>query len=96
MALDFQENLAPVESGDRWGYINPNGTFAINPQFDSAYEFKDGLAMVVLNKQLGYINASGKFVLHPRQPKVLLLTPMPLPGQPRFRGQVLPAVRLVD
>ena len=42
----FSENLALAERDGLWGYINPNGTFVINPQFKYAEPFSCGLAKV--------------------------------------------------
>ena len=33
------DKLAPVEIGDKWGYINQEGEIVINPQFDFAGDF---------------------------------------------------------
>ena len=38
------EYLAPVELAGKWGYVDTNGKYIINPQFDSAEYFSGGLA----------------------------------------------------
>ena len=46
VADDFSDGLAPVQVGNRWGYINKEGKVAINPQFNDARGFSLGLAPV--------------------------------------------------
>lgn len=42
------EGLAPVQVDNRWGFIDTNGRFVINPQFDRAEPFAEGLAPVLV------------------------------------------------
>ncbi|HEY9602120.1 MAG TPA: family 10 glycosylhydrolase, partial [Allocoleopsis sp.] len=42
----FSEGLARVKTGDKWGYIDPKGKFAIPAQLDEANSFSEGLALV--------------------------------------------------
>ena len=51
--------------GSRFGYIDKNGKFGINPQFDKAGSFQDGVAPVWVNGRQSYVNKDGKFVWHP-------------------------------
>lgn len=59
-------SLYPVQSGERWGYIDKSGTFVVNPQFDQAYPFLDGLARVVNDGQTGYITPDGQYAILPQ------------------------------
>jgi len=46
----FSEGLAGAASEiNRWGYVDPTGEYAIQPQFLVAREFHDGLAEVLLD-----------------------------------------------
>lgn len=45
----------PVGMGKKWGYIDREGKYFINPQFDAAYGFTDGLALVKTSKGYGFI-----------------------------------------
>jgi hypothetical protein len=54
-ALYFEEGLAPVKIGDKWGYINEQGVLVIPMKFDYANIFDKGYAMV------GKASASGTF-----------------------------------
>ena len=49
----------------RWGYIDPEGRYAINPQYDEAGDFEGGLAPVRLKDAWGYINEEGKYIWTP-------------------------------
>ena len=42
----FSEGLAPVRNGMFWGFVLPDGTMAIEPQFLGARSFSQGLAAV--------------------------------------------------
>lgn len=42
----YAQTLIPVQRGDYWGYINPQGEWVINPQFYDVEKFEDGLAKV--------------------------------------------------
>src|SRR5688572_33310219 len=35
----FAEGLARVKIGERWGYLDRDGTIVINPQFEQAFDF---------------------------------------------------------
>lgn len=59
----YSEGLAPVKANnDRWGYINANQQWVIQPRFDEAREFKDGKAAVRMNKRWGFINKQGDWL----------------------------------
>ena len=74
----FLEGLEPMQirgkvgrtTGD-WGYIDPQGKFAVEPQFSYAQPFSEGLAAVrdVSNRygyKYGYVDHSGKYVISPQ------------------------------
>jgi len=62
----FSEELALVETYDKWGFINKKGKIVIDPRFEEANSFKNGLAYVKVNAaEEGYINHSGQFVWKP-------------------------------
>ena len=60
----FYEDLVPVKSGDKWGYMNTAGELTINPQFESVGRFSEGLASVKMNGKYGYIDNTGNFVIN--------------------------------
>ena len=60
------EKIIPVQSGDKWGFINLKGSFVINPQFDNADCFQDGLSRVSSNGLIGYIDKKSRYIIRPQ------------------------------
>jgi hypothetical protein len=66
-AFPFMGNdLAAVQSGERWGYIDIDGKIVINPQFDMALPYNGKLALFVSSGKFGFIDADGKYVINPQ------------------------------
>ncbi|CAM4416883.1 WG repeat-containing protein [Paenibacillus typhae] len=66
VSLYAKDNLFPVSSGGKFGYINSQGKIIINYQskFSDAYRFNEGLAIVYSGgKFAGFINQQGKLVI---------------------------------
>lgn len=63
MIKPFSEHLAPACQQNKWGYIKPNGGFAIRPIFDYASGFNDKRAYVLLGRQSMFIDPAGKVLL---------------------------------
>ncbi|MGH7140758.1 MAG: WG repeat-containing protein, partial [Pirellulales bacterium] len=61
----FSHGLACVRVNGKYGYVNHEGTIAIEPQFPWAGDFSEGLAAVVVGRKVGYINTAGKIVIKP-------------------------------
>lgn len=66
----FNDGLACVQDYEttKYGYVDLNGNYIIEPQFSSADDFTDGLARVVddaLGLQ-GYISTDGEYVIEPK------------------------------
>src|SRR5207249_10656305 len=55
-AASFYEGLAAVRLGQRWGFIDKNGDFVINPQYHEAGGFGNGLAPVKSADRWGFID----------------------------------------
>lgn len=59
--------LLAFPQGNRYGYVNVLGEFAIAPQFVVANEFSEGLASVSVDgKTTGFINRLGEMVITPQ------------------------------
>ncbi len=60
-------SLAPVKSGDKWGYIDDTGKLVINYKFASAGDFSENGFAVVQNTagNWGYIKADGTWAISP-------------------------------
>jgi hypothetical protein len=59
----FSDQLAPARTEGLWGYLNPDGTFAVKPIFDQVGDFHSGKAEVVFDGYSGVINVRGEFVV---------------------------------
>ncbi len=63
----FSEGLAAIRVNDKYGFINKQCDFVIEPTFAYADSFSDGLAAVKDASYLaGFIDKSGKWVIEPR------------------------------
>ena len=58
--------LFPAASGDKYGFIDANGTMVITPRFDTAQAFSGGLALVQKDWRYGYVDPDGRLVVKPR------------------------------
>ena len=63
---DMNTGLVPILSGKNYGYIDLEGNYIINPQFDYAGEFFDGRALVGKGNLYGYIDEKGTYVIPPK------------------------------
>ena len=64
-AYAFQNNLAPIKSGSKWGVINSKGLKTLIPKYGQIKPFKDGVAKVSVSKLLGVVNIHGKVIIEP-------------------------------
>jgi len=62
----FSEGFAAVQVGQKYGYINKTGAFAIPAQFDDVNGFRYGLSGVKVGGKWGYIDTTGKLVIAPQ------------------------------
>lgn len=71
VAGEFNEGLAPVKVGGKWGFIDKSGHMVIQPKFDDIPDywsqlpkgFSQGLAAAQYGGKVGYIDKNGKFVI---------------------------------
>ncbi len=61
-SMPFREGLA-VAKHYLYGFIGPEGNWAIEPKYMGARSFKNGLAAVKLNGKWGFINKQGELVI---------------------------------
>ncbi len=64
------QELALVRENDLFGYINTDGEYVIEPQFEAAKSFSGNLAAAIQGKKWGFINNSGKWIIQPEYDKV--------------------------
>lgn len=62
----FHDGLAPIEVGDKWGYLGTDMKMAIPAQFDFAHPFSEGMAEVEIGGKWGYIDKAGRIVVQPK------------------------------
>lgn len=65
-AATFSNGLAMVSDGKKIGYVDKQGKYVINPQFDQAGEFKNGMAPFRQGDMGGYIDKEGKIIINPQ------------------------------
>ena len=58
----FSEGLAVVRTGEKEGYINEDGQWAISPQFDYASPFRQGFSCIKIDGSWGVINTKGELI----------------------------------
>ncbi len=59
----FNEGMAAVKKGDKWGYINTKGEEVIPCEYISAGKFSEGYAPVSKGEGVGFINYEGMLVI---------------------------------
>ena len=61
--VSLSEDMVAFKKDRKWGYINLNTQFCIEPQYDEVSVFKDNIASVAIQKKWGCINKSGRVVI---------------------------------
>ena len=70
--LEFSEGLTAVCTKNqnlqnvKCGYINKQGEYVIEPNFEFANNFSEGLAAIEIDNKWGFINKTGKIVIKPQ------------------------------
>lgn len=63
----FKDGLAPVTVGDKLGFIDRTGAFAIPPQFDDSFYFGEGGPIgVIVGDRFGFVDKTGAMVIPPQ------------------------------
>ncbi len=57
---------AAVKMDGKWGFIDKNGSFVIEPQYEDARSYANGLAAVMVNDLWGFVDSTGKMVIEPQ------------------------------
>lgn len=58
----YSEGLAPVQAqSGKWGFINQQQQWVIQPRFDESQEFQDGRAAAKQDGKWGFINKQGNW-----------------------------------
>ena len=67
---DYKNGIARVKMNDKYGFVDKQFKFVVNPIYDHAYDFQDGLAAVEVNERWGFIDTKGKFQIAPQYEEV--------------------------
>ena len=59
-------NLIASYEGEKVGFVNGKGEWAIEAKFDKVRDFQDGFAAVRIGEVWGVINKKGEFVCEPQ------------------------------
>ncbi|MCD7924503.1 MAG: WG repeat-containing protein [Bacteroides sp.] len=62
---EVNTELTPVASGTKFGYVDTQGQYQINPQFEGACFFHEGLGLAGSTNKIGFIDTKGNFVINP-------------------------------
>lgn len=66
--IDFKDESREtvcVKINDKWGSINSDGNWIIQPMFDYSFKFNDGVASVCLNSKYGIIDKNANWIVLP-------------------------------
>src|SRR5580700_4662537 len=58
--------LFPVRDGGKYGFIKPDGTLAVRPQFDGARPFSEDRAAIRINSSWGFLSSDGTIAIPPQ------------------------------
>lgn len=64
-AFDFKEGLAQVCIDNQWGFINTNGEFVLDLQFENVNDLSNGIYELSKNGHKFYLEYNGKITLNP-------------------------------
>jgi hypothetical protein len=59
----YSYGRALVTTTQGYGFIDMNGLWLLEPQFEYAEDFSDGVALVRSGGKIGYIDTTGKFII---------------------------------
>lgn len=62
----FSNGMAGVYIKGKYGFINKNGDYVIEPRFEYIRGFSDGVALVCENGLYGYIDETGEYAIEPQ------------------------------
>ncbi len=63
---DFSDGFAAAKAGDKWGFVDSSGSWAIEPAYREASDFCEGIALVNEDGVMKFIDEKGECVLKPQ------------------------------
>ncbi len=70
-ASSFQNGVAIVRIGNKWGVINKKGIKVIPPKYDNITAFKNGFAQIRIKGLYGLVNSNGDLLLPPKHEQII-------------------------
>ena len=69
--VSYKDNdLTPIQSNLKWGFLNTEGVFHIETMYDSVGFFYNGIALVKLKDKYGLIRKDNSYLINPKYDKV--------------------------
>ena len=62
-ARSFSDDMLPAKAGEKWGYIDRGGKWAIEPRYDYAGDFWSGAAPVCIDGKWSFINKNAQILM---------------------------------
>ena len=60
---EYSEGFVPVETDEKWGFIDANGSIIIPCDYDRVGSFSEGMATVCQNEKWGVIDTKGNLIV---------------------------------
>lgn len=60
------EGKIALKTKGKWGFIDANGKWVIQPQFEDVLSFSENMAAAKLHGKWGYINETGTWIIYPQ------------------------------
>ena len=57
--------LYPIPDGEKWGFVDEEGTLAIPAIYDNVGDFSEGYVRALAGEKWGYVSAAGMMVIQP-------------------------------
>lgn len=67
----LNEGIAPVRSGNKWGYVDLSNNLIASIKYDKAYSFSEGMGVITLQEKWGSVNRAGKEIVAPKYEQMM-------------------------
>ena len=69
--VSYKDNeLTPIQSNSKWGFVNAEGVIHIEPMYDSVGFFYNGIAKIKVGNTYGLIRKDNSYLIKPKYEKV--------------------------
>jgi|GEM_PF-685791 len=70
---DFNEGIAEAKKGDKWGYVDGNGKWLVQPIYNKNNKFEYGYGRIFSGVKWGAVNTKGDIVIQPKYHRLHVL-----------------------